>query len=76
MGLGSQLESASSIVTERHKVNIQILTIVASAISIVTCLATLYWFVMMKRNFRRRYVSQRHCQIPDFCSPYKVSSCY
>jgi len=57
MGLGSHLADPGSILKEQEKLNIQILSAVAATISLVSCLVTIYWFLMMRRNFRRTYVS-------------------
>lgn len=38
---------------------IYIMTIVVGIVSILTAIITIYWFAMMRRNFRQQYVHPR-----------------
>lgn len=57
MGLGGHLTDPGAILKLKEKQNIQIMSVVAAAFSLVLCLITMYWFIMMRRTFRRTYVA-------------------
>ena len=52
MGLGGVINTHAVLLHEQ-KVHIGIMSVVAGTISVVSCLVALYWFVLMRRNFRR-----------------------
>lgn len=54
MGLGGHLQDPAGIFTAGQKRNIQVIALSFSTISVVASMITLYWFFMMKRNFRRQ----------------------
>lgn len=54
MGLGNASSVIESqILASQQKWNIQVLATVASSISVTAALTAVYWFCMMRRNFRR-----------------------
>lgn len=56
MGLGGHLKDPGTIFDAQESRIIQIIAVTFSACSIVATLTTIYWFFMMRRNFRRQYV--------------------
>lgn len=54
MGLGGHLANPSGIFLKEQNRTVQIVAIVAAIFSITACLTTVYWFFMMRRNFRRQ----------------------
>jgi len=52
MGLGGAINT-KAVLLHDQKVHIAILSVVAGTLSVITCLVALYWFVLMRRNFRR-----------------------
>lgn len=54
MGLGGHLANPSGIFAEQQKKTVQVVAIAAASFSIVACLTSVYWFFMMRRNFRRQ----------------------
>ncbi|GAB7356656.1 hypothetical protein MBLNU459_g7373t1 [Dothideomycetes sp. NU459] len=56
MGLGGTLSDPSAILKIHQKRVIQVIAISTASCSIIACLATVYWFFMMRRNFRRQLV--------------------
>ncbi|GAB7343212.1 hypothetical protein MBLNU457_1277t1 [Dothideomycetes sp. NU457] len=55
MGLGGAINT-KAVLLHDQKVKIAILSVVAGTISVLTCLAALYWFILMRRNFRRTLI--------------------
>ena len=55
MGLGGDLDIAA-LYSHRQKLAIQYAAIATSAVSVLTCLISLYWFTLMRRNFRRTLI--------------------
>ena len=53
MGLGSHGLDPKALLKAHQTQTIRLLSITASTFSIVGCLVTIYWFILMKRNFRR-----------------------
>ncbi|KAL1303565.1 hypothetical protein AAFC00_006934 [Neodothiora populina] len=56
MGLGGHLRNPSTILTHVQSRSIQIVAVSFAAVSVFACLITLYWFLLMKRNFRRSLI--------------------
>jgi hypothetical protein len=54
MGLGGHLENPSAILSPEWSRAIRVVATVCSSFSVVGTLATVYWFFMMRRNFRRK----------------------
>lgn len=54
MGLGGHLTDPVNLFAIHQRQNIRILAVVFSTFSFTATLVTIYWFFMMKRNFRRQ----------------------
>lgn len=54
MGLGGHLSDPTNLFALSQKRNIQILAVAFATLSFSATLVTIYWFFMMKRNFRRQ----------------------
>jgi len=52
VGLGGQINT-TTLLQDEQKTIVHILSLVAATISVVTCIVSLYWFFLMRRNFRR-----------------------
>lgn len=57
-GLGGKLEDPDALLQAHERLIIDILALVAASLSIIGCVVVVYWFFMMKRNFRRTSVSK------------------
>lgn len=55
MGLGGHLLNPSSIISPEWSRAIRIVACISSSFSVIGTLITIYWFFMMRRNFRRKY---------------------
>ncbi|KAI4852340.1 hypothetical protein E4T44_01548 [Aureobasidium sp. EXF-8845] len=56
MGLGGYLKDPSTIINHDWSRVIQIVAMIASGFSIIGTLVVVYWFFMMRRNFRRNLI--------------------
>lgn len=56
MGLGGHLVDPSGIFTSHQSRIIQTLALIFATFSVLGCAITAYWFLMMKRNFRRQLI--------------------
>lgn len=56
MGLGGHLQDPSGIFSSHQSRVIQTLALIFATISVLACATTAYWFLMMRRNFRRQSV--------------------
>ncbi|KAG9624652.1 hypothetical protein KCV04_g12481, partial [Aureobasidium melanogenum] len=56
MGLGSHLLDPTSIISAEWSRAIRITVTVTSSFSVIGTLITIYWFFMMRRNFRRNLI--------------------
>lgn len=56
MGLGGQLQDINHLYSTKGKATIEIVSVTAAAVSVLACLISLYWFLLLQRNFRRTYV--------------------
>ncbi|KAG9555221.1 hypothetical protein KCU77_g19290, partial [Aureobasidium melanogenum] len=56
MGLGGHLLDPKSIISAEWSRAIRITVTVTSSFSVVGTLITIYWFFMMRRNFRRNLI--------------------
>jgi hypothetical protein len=54
MGLGGHLLDPSSIISPEWSRAIRIVATISSSSSVIGTLITIYWFFMMRRNFRRK----------------------
>ncbi|KAF1348031.1 G protein-coupled glucose receptor regulating Gpa2-domain-containing protein [Delphinella strobiligena] len=61
MGLGGHLQNPSGIFTSHQSRIIQTLALIFATISVLACAITAYWFLMMKRNFRRQLIGLLIC---------------
>ncbi|KAH0264194.1 hypothetical protein KCU91_g12217, partial [Aureobasidium melanogenum] len=56
MGLGGHLSNPSAILSPEWSRAIRIIAVVSSSFSVIGTLITIYWFFMMRRNFRRNLI--------------------
>ncbi|THW48754.1 hypothetical protein D6D21_02753 [Aureobasidium pullulans] len=56
MGLGGHLEDPSKIISHEWSRAIRIVATISSSFSVIGTLITIYWFFMMRRNFRRNLI--------------------
>ena len=54
MGLGGHLLDPSSIISPEWSRAIRIVATISAGSSVIGTLITIYWFFMMRRNFRRK----------------------
>jgi hypothetical protein len=54
MGLGGHLLDPSSIISPEWSRAIRIVATISAGFSVIGTLITIYWFFMMRRNFRRK----------------------
>ena len=54
MTLGGHLANPSGIFTHEQASSLQKLALVFATLSVFASIVSLYWFIMMKRNFRRQ----------------------
>lgn len=54
MGLGGHLLDPSSIISPEWSKAIRIVATISSSFSVIGTSITIYWFFMMRRNFRRK----------------------
>jgi hypothetical protein len=54
MGLGGHLLNPSAILSPEWSRAIRIVATVSAGFSVIGTLITIYWFFMMRRNFRRK----------------------
>ncbi|KAF4551501.1 G protein-coupled glucose receptor-like protein 2 [Elsinoe fawcettii] len=56
MGLGGHNLDTNALLSQKQKVIIQYASVVVASFSVAACLLSLYWFLLMRRNFRRTLV--------------------
>lgn len=56
MGLGGHLADPSTIISHEWSRAIRVVCTISSSFSLLGTMVTIYWFFMMRRNFRRKWV--------------------
>ncbi|PSK46279.1 G protein-coupled receptor GPR1 [Elsinoe australis] len=56
MGLGGHDLDTNALLSRHQKETIQYASVIVASVSVATCLVSLYWFMLMRRNFRRTLV--------------------
>ncbi|PNS16060.1 G protein-coupled receptor GPR1 [Sphaceloma murrayae] len=56
MGLGGHNLNTSALLTQHHTIVIQHAAVAVASCSVAACVLSLYWFTLMRRNFRRTLV--------------------
>lgn len=57
MGLGNRDFNPNALFAARQRADIQSVSVAVASVSVLACLLSLYWFSVMRRNFRRQYVA-------------------
>ncbi|KAF2228079.1 G protein-coupled glucose receptor regulating Gpa2-domain-containing protein [Elsinoe ampelina] len=56
MGLGGHNLDTNALLSQQQKIIIQHVSIGVASLSVAACLLSIYWFLLMRRNFRRTLV--------------------